>query len=90
MTNSDRPGDPVPKDEPDSGSPLARRGSFRQTMGAVAWSFLGIRRSKDHEQDVKRLNPLHVVLAALLGVALFVLFLVALVHFATTALGPSH
>ena len=60
-----------------------------ETMGAVAWSFLGIRRSKDHERDMKRLNPLHVVLAALLGVALFILFLAALVHFATSALGPS-
>ena len=89
MPDPDRRGLPGSSDEPESGSPLARRGTFLQTMGAVAWSFLGIRRSKDHERDVKRLNPLHVVLAAVLGVVLFVLFLAALVHFATTALGPS-
>jgi hypothetical protein len=90
MPKSDRPGTSGPRDEPATESPLARRGSFLQTMGAVAWSFLGIRRSRDHERDIRRLNPLHVVLAALLGVALFVLFLVVLVHFATTTFGPSH
>ena len=90
MTEPERRAADGSTDEPESGSPLARRGSFLQTMGAVAWSFLGIRRSRDHERDVRRLNPLHVVLAAILGVLLFVLFLAALVHFATTALGPSH
>jgi hypothetical protein len=74
--------DPMPPDEPerDEPPPLARKAAFGQTVRAVAWSFLGIRRSKDHEQDVRRLNPLHVVIAALLGAALFVLALIALVH----------
>jgi hypothetical protein len=90
MPEPDQPGSPGPQDDPESGSPLARRGSFLQTMGAVAWSFLGIRRSRDHERDVRKLNPLHVVLAAFLGVAMFVLFLAALVHFATAAFAPAH
>ncbi|MGN6527408.1 MAG: DUF2970 domain-containing protein [Burkholderiaceae bacterium] len=85
--------DPVPpadgpeRDEP---SPLGRKAAFGQTFRAVAWSFLGIRRSKDHEQDVKRLNPLHVVIAALLAAALFVLALIALVHFVIGLSGASH
>jgi diacylglycerol kinase len=62
-------------------SPTARKAAFGQTFRAVVWSFLGIRRSADHEQDVKQLNPIHVVIAAVLGVAVFVVLLVVLVHF---------
>ena len=76
-------------DEPQEESPTARKANFGQTFRAVAWSFLGIRRSADHEQDVKKLNPIHVVIAAVLGAAIFVVFLVVVVHFVTTA-APSH
>ena len=58
----------------------ARRGSFLQTMRAVAWSFLGIRRSKDLEADVQKLNPVHVVIAGIAGAAVFVAALVLLVR----------
>ena len=67
--------------DPDEESPTARKANFGQTFRAVAWSFLGIRRSSDHEQDVRKLNPIHVVIAAVLGAAVFVLALVLLVHF---------
>jgi len=49
-----------------------RRGSFVQTMKAVAWSFFGVRKSADYEKDVSQLNPIHVVIAGLLGALLFV------------------
>ena len=71
--------------EPPEESPTARKANFGQTFRAVAWSFLGIRRSSDHEQDVKKLNPIHVVIAAILGAAVFVVFLVLVVHFVTAA-----
>ena len=74
--------DPV---DPVEDSPTARKARFGQTMRAVAWSFFGIRKSADHEQDVKNLNPVHVVIAAVLGVALFVVLLLVLVHFVTSA-----
>ena len=35
----------------------ARRGSFLQTLRAVAWSFFGVRRRANFEQDVQKLNP---------------------------------
>ena len=70
----------APADPPEK-SPTARKANFGQTFRAVAWSFLGIRRSADHEQDVKKLNPIHVAIAAVLGAAIFVVFLVVLVHF---------
>jgi len=58
----------------------ARKGSFLQTMQAVAWSFFGVRRSADQAQDVAKLNPVHVIIAGVLGAALFVLVLVLLVQ----------
>jgi amino acid transporter len=51
-----------------------------RTMRAVAWSFLGIRRGAGLEEDMKQLNPLHVILVALVGVVLIVVGLVSLVH----------
>ena len=59
---------------------VARRGSFGQTMKAVAWSFFGVRRSAEHERDVNRLNPVNVVIAGVIGAALFVAALVVLVN----------
>lgn len=57
----------------------ARKGSFLQTMRAVAWSFFGVRRSADYARDVAKLNPVHVIIAGILGAALFVAVLVMLV-----------
>jgi hypothetical protein len=51
-----------------------------RTMRAVAWSFLGIRKRSGLEEDMQRLNPLHVVVVALVAVALFVGGLIALVN----------
>jgi hypothetical protein len=59
---------------------VRREGSFLQTVQAVAWSFFGVRRRADWEQDVSRLNPVHVIIAGILGAALFVLALVLLVR----------
>ena len=59
---------------------VARRGSFGQTMKAVAWSFFGVRRSAEYERDANRLNPVHVVIAGVIGAALFVAALVVLVN----------
>jgi len=57
-----------------------RKGSFVQTMGAVAWSFFGVRKSSDLERDVSQLNPVHVVIAGVLGAVVFIAVLVSLVN----------
>jgi hypothetical protein len=54
--------------------------SFVQTMKAVAWSFFGVRRGADYEKDVAQLNPVHVIIAGIIGAVLFVLVLVMLVQ----------
>jgi Protein of unknown function (DUF2970) len=61
-------------------SPVARRGSLLQTVRAVAWSFFGVRRSKDYAEDVSKLNPVHVVIAGIVGALLFIATLVLLVR----------
>ena len=57
-----------------------RKGSLRGTVLAVVWSFLGIRRRADYAKDVAQLNPIHVVIAGVVGAALFVIVLVLLVR----------
>ena len=50
------------------------------TVKAVAWAFLGIRKNSAFQQDLGKLNPFHIIAVALVGVALFVGGLVAVVH----------
>lgn len=54
--------------------------SLLRTIKAVAWAFLGIRKKSEYQSDLGRLNPFHVIVVALLGVALFVGALVLLVN----------
>ncbi|HSW03383.1 DUF2970 domain-containing protein [Aquabacterium sp.] len=61
-------------------SAASRKASPLQTMRAVAWSFFGIRRSADYEQDVAKLNPVHVIIAGIVGAAIFIGALVLLVR----------
>lgn len=58
----------------------ARKGSFLQTMKAVAWSFFGVRKGAGYEKDVAQLNPVHVIIAGVIGAAVFVVLLVVLVN----------
>ena len=60
----------------------ARKASFGATMKAVFWSFFGIRKRSDYEHDAANLNPLHLIVAALIGVLLFIGVLVMLVKIA--------
>jgi hypothetical protein len=59
---------------------VSRPVSFLQTMRAVAWSFFGVRRSADHAKDVAQLNPVHVIVAGVIGAILFILVLLLLVQ----------
>jgi hypothetical protein len=58
---------------------VARKGSFWQTLKAVAWSFFGVRKASGYEEDIARINPVHVIVAGLLAALVFVLGLVWLV-----------
>jgi Protein of unknown function (DUF2970) len=53
--------------------------TFGQTMKAVFWSFFGVRKGSDYERDAARLNPVHVIIAALIGALIFVAVLILIV-----------
>ena len=69
-----------PRMGPEREDVLARKASLGQTMRAVAWSFFGVRRRADYEADVNKLNPVHVVVAGILGGIAFIAVLVVTVQ----------
>lgn len=54
--------------------------SVLQTVKAVAWSFIGIRKNSAYQDDLRKLNPLHIVVVGIGAAALFVGGLVLLVN----------
>jgi hypothetical protein len=56
-----------------------RKGSFLQTMRAVGWSFFGVRKGAEHDRDMQQLNPVHVVIAGVIGALLFIGLLITIV-----------
>lgn len=65
---------------PTHASEVSFFGGFFRTLKTVAWSFIGIRKRSEYEQDLAKVNPLHVILVAVMLVALFVGGLVFLVN----------
>ena len=68
---------------------VRRKGSFLQTMRAVGWSFFGVRKASGLEQDVRELNPLHVVIAGVLAALLFVVLLLVVVNWVVGSSGAT-
>ena len=58
----------------------ASSSSFVRSIKLVAWSFLGIRSKQGYQQDLAKVNPLHVVVVGLVSVLGLVIGLVALVN----------
>ncbi|MEO5933016.1 MAG: DUF2970 domain-containing protein [Duganella sp.] len=56
-----------------------KKASFLYSLKAVFWSFFGLRRKSDFDTDSAKLNPLHIVIAALIGVAVFIGLLITIV-----------
>lgn len=56
-----------------------RKASFGATMKAVFWSFFGIRKKSDYEQDAQQLNPVHVIIAGVIGALIFIATLLFIV-----------
>lgn len=64
--------------------PHLRKASFLATMKAVFWSFFGVRKRKDYESDAANLNPVHVIIAGLIGVMIFIGLIMLAVRFAVS------
>ena len=54
-----------------------------QVARAVFWSFLGVRKSKHHDEDAVTLTPAQVIVAGIIGAALLVFCLIMLVRVVT-------
>jgi hypothetical protein len=61
-------------------SKSAGQGGLLQTVKAVAWSFVGIRKQSGYENDLAKISPLHVIAVGLVAVLMIVLGLVILVN----------
>ncbi len=57
-----------------------RRPRLWDTAKAVLWGFLGVRRRADFQDDVGKLNPLHLMVMGLVMALLFVFGLIFLVN----------
>ena len=51
-----------------------------RAVKAVAWSFLGIRKNSEFQEDIAKITPLHVMGVGLVAVFLFVIGLIVLVN----------
>jgi hypothetical protein len=50
-----------------------RKGTLVGTVKAVLWGFLGVRRNADYQNDIAKLNPIHIMVVGVLMALLFVL-----------------
>jgi Protein of unknown function (DUF2970) len=66
--------------DPVDPKPENRAPSLLQTAMAVGASFFGVRGGRAHENDMARLNPVHVILMGVLMAVIFVLTLLAIVR----------
>jgi hypothetical protein len=66
--------------KPTGQAPHERKGSLGRTVRAVAWSLIGLRKGSEYQQDVEKLNPLHIIAVGLVAVFLLVIGLIAIVN----------
>ncbi|WP_408593957.1 DUF2970 domain-containing protein [Limnohabitans sp.] len=59
---------------------MSRKSSLMRSVIAVAWSFLGIRKSSEFQQDIEKISPLHILGVGLVAGLLFVAGLIVLVN----------
>ena len=58
----------------------ASPGSIWRTIRMVGWSFFGIRKSSESQEDMARVNPLHIIAVGIVGAVIFVVGLIVLVN----------
>ena len=66
--------------DPRPDPPPRRSAGPLQIASAVFWGFFGVRKQRKLEQDVTTIKPQHIVIAGIIGAALFVLLLIVIVR----------
>lgn len=74
------PDTPVPNPPPGPESPPPPQATLRQVVGAVFWSFFGVRKGKAMRQDAVTIRPYQVIIVGVVLAALFVFSLLLLVR----------
>lgn len=54
--------------------------SFWRSIKMVAWSFLGIRKNSESQEDTARVNPFHIIVVGIAGAIMLVVSLIVLVN----------
>ena len=60
-----------------------RKGSLLDTVRAVLWGFLGVRRKSDFQHDIAKLNPIHLLVVGVVLAFVFVAVLMGVVFWVT-------
>ncbi len=63
-----------------------RKLNFFQTMKAVAWGMFGVRKGAGYQDDISKLNPVHLAIAGVVCAVIFVTGLVMIAKFAISSL----
>ena len=63
-----------------------RKLNFFQTLKAIAWGMFGVRKGSGYQDDISKLNPVHLIVAGLLCGVIFVASLVLVVRWAVASL----
>ena len=72
---------------PDEKPPAPRPATLREVVGAVFWSFFGVRKGKAMRRDAVSIRPHQVIIVGVVLAALFVFSLLGLVRLIMRAAG---
>ena len=61
----------------------AKKAGPLQVASAVFWSFFGVRKRKNWQEDAASITPLQAIIGGIIGVIIFVIILLSVVHFVT-------
>jgi hypothetical protein len=58
---------------------MKKKSSFLQSMKAVMWGFLGVRKQSGLQEDVASLSFVHIIIAGVIGALIFMAVLLLIV-----------
>jgi len=58
---------------------MSKKNSFIQSMIAVMWAFLGVRKKSGLQEDIASLSFVHIIIAGVLGALIFMGILLLIV-----------
>ena len=58
---------------------MSKKSSFIQSMIAVMWAFLGVRKKSGLQEDIASLSFVHIIIAGVLGALIFMGILLLIV-----------